>query len=278
MQLQRCLREHLCQFAPAVGPVVEEKTGVVFANQADGFVLFIDNGYRLDELVGYTCFIRPAHYFHRVRVFPVVAHRHGPEGPVYAFPALVTVHCVVSADDGCDGADTQFRDLVLKLADVIDATLRGSVAPVGETVNKYFGHAFALRHFQQRVEMLELRVNAAIAAEAHQMESVSLTGVMHCRAQHRVGEEFTGGNHEIDAGYVHMDNASGTNIHMAHFAVPHLAFRQAHEGTGSVYERVGEIAQQHVVSRLARGGDGVAPGGRRETPAVKNCEDERFIT
>ena len=45
-----------------------------------------------------------------------------------------------------------------------------------------------------------------------------------------------------------------------------------------MHQRIREIAQQHVVSRLARGRDGVAFDGRRETPAIENGQDQRLVS
>ncbi len=121
-------------------------------------------------------------------------------------------------------------------------------------------------------------MDAAVAAETHQVQPVTGAGVMHGGEQHGVRVELAVRDHVVDASDVHVDHAAGADVEMAHFAVAHLAIGQADVRARGVHQRVGEIAQQHVVSRLARGGDRVAFEGGRETPAVEDGEDEWLVS
>ncbi len=68
------------------------------------------------------------------------------------------------------------------------------VAAVHEAVDKHVLHALLLGHFEQRVEMREQGMHAAVAAQAHQMQAMRL-GVLHGSQQHRIVEELARGDH-----------------------------------------------------------------------------------
>src|SRR5271166_4427751 len=63
---------------------------------------------------------------------------------------------------------------------------------------------------------------------------------------------------------------------MANFAVAHLAFGQSDERAAGMDQRVRILAQQPVVSRLARQRDRVGFGFSAISPAVEDDEDQRF--
>ncbi len=51
--------------------------------------------------------------------------------------------------------------------------------------------------------------------------------LLHRVCEDGIIEEFPGADQQIDTGYIHVDHAARAHIHMANFAVPHLAFRQS---------------------------------------------------
>ena len=51
--------------------------------------------------------------------------------------------------------------------------------------------------------------------------------VFHRVSEHRVGEEFSVLNHQLNARAVHVHDAAGADVEVADFAVAHLAVRQA---------------------------------------------------
>ena len=89
-------------------------------------------------------------------------------------------------------------------------------------------------------------------------------------------EEFAIRDHQIDARDVHVDDAARAHVHVAHFAVTHLPFRQSNGRPGSLDQRVGKILEQAVVIRFAREGDGVALGFGAVAPSVENGQYNRF--
>src|SRR5205823_3305450 len=63
-------------------------------------------------------------------------------------------------------------------------------------------------------------------------------------------------------------------IQMAYLAVAHLSFRKTDVGPAGVDERVGILAKQAVVVRLACQRDGIGLPLSTVAPAVKNCQDQ----
>src|SRR5579871_625816 len=100
-------------------------------------------------------------------------------------------------------------------------------------------------------------------------------GVLHRAEQDGIAVELARGDHGVDARHVHLDNAPRSNIQVADFAISHLAVGKPDERTRSMDEGIRIFAQQFVVGRLARGGNGVALDGGSETPTVEDSEDQR---
>ena len=103
-------------------------------------------------------------------------------------------------------------------------------------------------------------------------------GILHGFDEHWMREEFSVQDHKVEARDVHVHDAPGANIQVADFAVAHLPFRQPNEWPAGVNQRVRILAQQPVIGRLARHGDGITLGLGAVSPAVENNEDERFRT
>ncbi len=100
--------------------------------------------------------------------------------------------------------------------------------------------------------------------------------VLHCTKQHRMGKELAVLDHQIDTRDIHVNNASGANVQMSHFAISHLSCGQADERPAGMNQRVGIFAEQTVIGWLARQRNGIGLGFGAVSPAVENDEDERF--
>ena len=72
---------------------------------------------------------------------------------------------------------------------------------------------------------------------------LAFTAAIHGLLKERHVFQLFVGDQEIDAGNVHMHDAPGADIHVAHFAVAHLPFGQPHERAGSVNQSVGKFAK-----------------------------------
>ena len=109
-------------------------------------------------------FVARAHRGNRVAEFAVgVAMNHRAVGLLDSFPAIVAIHCVVAADHGSDLADAVLAHFLFELADKIDAAVRRRVAAVHEAMNENAGDFIFARHAQKLEEMVDMRVNAAVA-------------------------------------------------------------------------------------------------------------------
>ncbi len=91
-------------------------------------------------------------------------------------------------------------------------------------------------------------------------------------------EELAVLDHQVDAGDVHVHDAPGADVEMANLAVAHLPFGQADERSAGMNQRVGILAQQPVIGRLARERDGIGLGFGAISPAVEDDENEWFGT
>ncbi len=123
------------------------------------------------------------------------------------------------------------------------------------------------------------RMHAAIGEQTEQMQPAAAgAGVLHGVDQHGMREEFAVLDHQLDARDVHVHDAPGADIEVADLAVAHLAVGQPDERAAGVNQRVGILAQQAVVGRLAGQRDGVGLGFGAVSPAVEDDENERFGT
>ena len=177
---------------------------------------------------------------------------HGVEGLALALPALVAVHGVVAAVDAGHLAHAVLAHLLLELRNVARAGGGRGVAAVHEGVDEDALQAVLARSAQQRVQMLLVRVHAAVGDQAEEMQLPSaFARALHGLHDGRVLLELAGRNLRVDARDVHLHNAAGADVQVAHFAVAHLPVRQADKVLGGADQRVGKLAQQLVVGGLA---------------------------
>ena len=127
--------------------------------------------------------------------------------------------------------------------------------------------------------MCLLRVHTAIGYQPEKMQpAASGAGVFHGSHERWIGKEVAVLNHQVNAGDVHVDDASGSNIQVANFAVTHLAFRQTDKRPARVNQRIGIFAQQAIVGGLARKRDGVGFGFGAVAPSIEDDEHKWFRT
>ncbi len=179
--------------AAAVGAIVEEDARVILADQADRVVARVDDGHRLDELVGDAALIGPLDGGHRIGGLFARAGDHGELGALDPFPALVAIHRVVAAGDGGDAAHADAPHLALQGFDESRSAFGRRIAAVHEAVDADVAHLLALGHFEQRVEVRVHGMHAAVAEQTHQVKTPAPalgTGVMHRGQQRGIAEEI----------------------------------------------------------------------------------------
>ena len=166
--------------------------------------------------------------------------------------------------------------LLLDLLQVPDAAFGRRVAAVHEAVDADVFDALALRHLEQRIQVGELRMHAAVAA--------AVPAVQAARARRDASRASSTGSRKKSPDAIirsmRVTSISTTRpapmFRWPDFAVAHLALGQPDGRARGVDQRVREIAQQPVVGGLARGGDRIAFDGRRKAPAIENRQDQRF--
>src|SRR5882762_5254198 len=202
---------------------------------------------------------------------------HGAIRKFDALLAVVAVHGVIAADERGDLSDTQFTNFLLELLHEIAAAVRRRVAAIHEAVNQDVLDFLLLGHFQQCEQMIDVRVHAAIAEQAHQMQS-TLAATLHGLLEKRHVLHLLVGDEQVDAGDVHVYDAAGADVEVADFTIAHLAFRKADVRARSMDQRIRKFLEQRVISRLARKGDGVAFGFSAESPSVEHSKNNWFRT
>ena len=118
---------------------------------------------RLDELVGLVALVGVPRSLRRT--VGVVLGRAVDEqviGELDAVPAPVAIHRVVAADHGADAADAGLGRPALDLLEEARAGLRQRVAAVGEGVDHEILDLELLGELDQRVQVLDARVHAAV--------------------------------------------------------------------------------------------------------------------
>ena len=119
----------------------------------------VRKGDGLDELVRHTRVVTSLHFFHGDCPLDRAAGDDGFEGPVGSVPVLVSVHRVVAARDGGDSIGRQ-------LGEIVDGRGRRDVPAVRERMDpRLLG-----REAQQRLQVVDVRVDAAVGDEPEQMD------------------------------------------------------------------------------------------------------------
>ena len=128
---------------------------------------------RNDELVGDAAVVRVLHALHRIGIAATlgVAEDHRVESFLLALPLLVAIHGIVAAADGGDLADAVLAHLLLQLLDVARAVGGQRVAAVHEAVHEHALHAVLLGHAQERVEVVLVRVHAAVREQTEEVQA-----------------------------------------------------------------------------------------------------------
>ncbi len=144
-----------------VGAEVEAYYAVALFNQADGLSVFKYVG-GLDELVGHALIITRLDGLQRVVALVAVAEGEHVVRLLGSVPVVVSVHCEVSSANGRDFADAYFFHFGLKFGQIPDARSGGGVSAVHKAVDEHVFKPEVFRHFQKRVNVRYVAVNAAV--------------------------------------------------------------------------------------------------------------------
>ncbi len=262
--VEAALEQPLRELARAVGAEVEVDHGVVAPERGR---LRVDE--RLDELVRHARVVAPPHVRHRVCASRPGSVRDRRDCAVGALPALVPVHRPVAAH--------HVRDpLARELGQIGDGRCRRDVASVREGVDpRPLRHSLLLGEPQQRLQVVEVRMDAAVRDEPEQVDVPAPLACARERADERlVREEAAVADRAVDALEVHVDDAARADRQVPDLRVPHLAGREPDRLAARLQRRVRVLPPEPVEHRRRRELDRVPGAGRRAAPPVE--DDERY--
>ena len=118
--------------------------------------------------------VRTAHGGNCRLEFRAIAEHHCAECAFDPLPAFVAIHGVIAPRDRSNGADSELTHLLFELCDVSGATFGWRVAAVHEAMNRDVLETVPFRHFEHGKEMRKLSMHSAVAAQPHEMETVTL--------------------------------------------------------------------------------------------------------
>ena len=151
------LRQDDGQFLRTVVAVVEENNGVAFLDCPINRRIV----YRFDKFIRYTFVIRFLHSLHHVGSLLAFSFDEQIVGFLDAFPTLVAVHCIETADDGCDGT-ARLLAVCRQLFDETLTALRICVAAIHEAVDEGLLDAIFLRDVAEFEQMVERRMHTTV--------------------------------------------------------------------------------------------------------------------
>src|SRR5579863_10374890 len=116
-----------------------------------------------------------------------------------------------------------------------------------------------------------VRVHAAVGEQSEEVKTATAgASVFHGCNEDGVGEELAVLNHHLDTSAVHVDDAAGADVKVAHLAVAHLTVGKSNVGAAGLNQGVGILAQKAVVRGLAGERDGIGIGLGAIAPAVED--------
>ena len=145
--------------------------------------------------------------------------------------------------------------------------MRRDVAPVGERVDP----RLLRRELEQRLEVVDVRVDAAVRDEA---EQVDVLAAFERAAEDGVLEERAVFDRSVHAHEILQEDAAGADRQVADLGVAHLAVREPDGGARRFELRMREVAPEPIEDGRVGELDGVPGAGRRDPPAVE--DDERY--
>jgi hypothetical protein len=194
-----------------------------------------------------------------------------------ARPTVIAVHAeVASAQRREYSAPRILRNLLLQFGEETAARVRRRVTSVQHAMDGHRADALAIREIEQREQMRIERVHAAVAEQSDEMQRDSARRSVATGGDERsVAEEGAGFDRGTDAHQVLLHHATGTKVHVADLAVPHLTLRQADTPPTRFQQRAGHRTHQVIpVWRLGEG-DCVRGGVLAVPPTIENHEADR---
>jgi len=126
--------------------------------------MLVDDSERRNELVGNFVVVEFADTGQRIGIGSSLrrAGDHRVEGLTLLLPAQVSVHRKVASGDRGDLADTDLTNLLFQCLEIPDTARRHGVAAIHKSMDVDAGELVLGSQTQKRVEMAQLRVDAAV--------------------------------------------------------------------------------------------------------------------
>ena len=242
----------------------------------DGCVLGDDN--RNDELIGDAGVIRCLHRRNRIGIVLTLAVNHSGICLFHTLKAVVAVHGVVSALDGCDLADAGLIQLRLQFLDILKTRGRRNVTAVHEAMDIDLFQTVLLCQIDQAEDVLHVGVNTARAHQTVNMQlAVVLFAVVDCTEECLVLKEVAVLDGLGDTGQLLIDNAAGADVGVTDLTVAHLTVRQTDIQTGCPQLGRRILGENTVEIRRLCGMDGIAHVAAAQAKTVHNNQNQWFF-
>ena len=270
---ERILRERTRDLARTVGAEVEEDDGVALADERDGLAVLHDVGGQ-DELIGDARLVGSVQRVRRILRMNAVADGQHVICLFDTVPVVVTVHRVISAADRRDLAVAELVYLRLQRFDEVYARGGGDVSAVHKAVDVRLGNTVLFRHFQQRVQVGNVTMDAAVRQKSPQVQLLAgLLGVLHRLQQGGIFKEVAVLDGLGDLGQILIDDAPRAHVEVSDFGVAHLPVGEPDGEPARAQRRRGIVFTVCRYVLAAVHGDGVALARRRKPVAVH--DDDR---
>ncbi|MNZ78659.1 hypothetical protein D3C78_972440 [compost metagenome] len=154
--------EYVRQLDSTVRTEVQEYDGIAGFYQSYRLILVIHNNCRHYELVKYRLLVRFSNSLKRISILRTFAVNHSTIRFLYALPAFVAVHCIITTLNCCDLTHANLFDFCDKTLQESFCAIRSYVAAIKECMNVYFVHIFLLSEVEHSEQVLDVAVYAAI--------------------------------------------------------------------------------------------------------------------
>ena len=168
--------ERAGNFTRPVRTEIIKNDAVVFPDAGNRFCcrvrsfIFLRHTERNHKFIVYAGSIRSFDAFFRRSKYFAVPQHHVAICLFQPFPPLVTVHSIITAADCRKTSDAFFLHKRFQILHIRNRALRRHIPAVKERMHEYFFQPGFLRHLQQRFQMVDMTVHAAVAEQSHQMQ------------------------------------------------------------------------------------------------------------
>ena len=259
-----------CQLSCTVRAEVEENHRVFILNCCNRFSVFLQNG-RQNELICFFSIIRSLNSLCCIGSFYAFPFCQRFVSQLDTIPAVITVHCIVTAGDHADFADTDLIHFCLQLLYIRFSGCRRSVTAIQEAVYINFLETLTFCQFQKSEYMGDMAVNTAVREKSEQVQcGIICFCIFNSLYQLFILEEIAVLDCFRDSGQLLIYNAACAHVQMAYLRVTHLSVRKTYSKSAGLSFYVRALAHQLVHNRSFCFADSVMLAFVIQSISVKN--------